>query len=588
MDKVDKTKEKLGITNLDDSTKKELFDKFQKAGGQVIDEKTKRRNLVIDRNSQRYIQKKLDAKKEKLKEASLKKKPPTKDSTRQKTQVEKKALLTRTSFLSSLFLRIKLRLNNIAEFNGLYFKLKFLERFNNIYKPVFMEFQMIYLNIFRKNPKIGNEIIQKLDKLDPIYYELIIMVSDLYDKMIIDQIVDNYLNFPDVPKKVSELKDQLMSIYRRLYILRPYHNMIIDAFEKSVDFLQRIDRDSKNAGYSSMKRKIKNGMSLCIYNLIPRLHILFCYYQGYNFDLFDSSIESLLVINNSDKPGNRRKSQDIIDENTEENEDEGLTEDEKESIPEHIKIGLKMMFDLNLPVLRREFDKYGLFNATDENDKVLTCYLLFREFDNEYSVILTTNKIKFNVSFTNKGTVDYRSILHGLYDEMRKCDESFNNYSEVLDNFDRAKKEKPMSNAQYIDYTKRLELFQKKRVHVGREALKTVNEYLDRLSATMASIIQDMESQQTVIENPQDVLEFESHIEGLKKLHNKKIYEAIIITYRYVSSLAYRLGPMGDLSGNIEYKHDENKQSNQVEEKYSDTNNSVSQKSVLDELDDML
>ncbi|MBN1533675.1 MAG: hypothetical protein JXA20_13480 [Spirochaetes bacterium] len=593
MDKVDKTKENIGISNLDDSTKKDLFDRFQKAGGQVIDERTKRRNLAIDRNSQKALQRRLDGHRNTIRQESQKKKRPGVPAARQAPQPAKKYSEPKGSAFARLMIRVRLSFYGIAEFSALYFKLKFLEKFNNVIKPAIMELQMVYLEIFRKNPKLGNQVIQSLDKADPIYYELIVMVSDLYDKMIIDQIVDQYINFPDVPKKVSELKDQLMSLYRRLYILRRYQTMILTSFEKAIDILQRIDRDGKISGLSSMKRKVRNNISILYYRLIPKLHWLFCYYYGKKYDIFDTSIETILAIKPSDKPGSRKR-KSIEEETAEETEEEAeiAIEDEnaKDAIPDHVKSGLKLMYELNLQNLRKDFDKYGRFSAASEADKVLICYLLFHEFDNEYSVILTTNKVKYNVSYSHKGMVDYRNVLRGLYDEMRKCEESFKNYTDILDNFDKMKKEKPASNAQYIEYTKRLEILKKKRNAAGRETLRIVQDYSDRILATVEELVQDFEGQHTIVENPQDVLLFESHIEGLKKLNGKKVYDAILTVYQFVSALSYRLGPEGDLSGSIEFKPEEmeKREKSTPEKKAAEVSGDQASQSVLDELDDML
>ncbi len=52
-EKLDKIKEKTGISQLDEDTRRDLFNKFVKAGGQVYDEKQKRRQMIIDRQKQR-------------------------------------------------------------------------------------------------------------------------------------------------------------------------------------------------------------------------------------------------------------------------------------------------------------------------------------------------------------------------------------------------------------------------------------------------------------------------------------------------------------------------------------------------------
>ena len=111
--------------------------------------------------------------------------------------------------------------------------------------------------------------------------------------------------------------------------------------------------------------------------------------------------------------------------------------------------------------------------------------------------------------------------------------------------------------------------------------------YMDRLGSELEILINDMDTKQRFIENPQDILDFTVEIEGDKKLHNKKIYEAVRIIYSFVSALAWRLGPEGDLSGKID-NFDINKLlaiTGEVDSEQSTKGEGVS---ILDELDDIV
>ena len=60
-EKIDKTKKNVGISNLNDNTRKDLFNKFKEAGGEVVDERKKTKPLIIDRDKQRKHQQKVDS-----------------------------------------------------------------------------------------------------------------------------------------------------------------------------------------------------------------------------------------------------------------------------------------------------------------------------------------------------------------------------------------------------------------------------------------------------------------------------------------------------------------------------------------------
>jgi hypothetical protein len=91
------------------------------------------------------------------------------------------------------------------------------------------------------------------------------------------------------------------------------------------------------------------------------------------------------------------------------------------------------------------------------------------------------------------------------------------------------------------------------------------------------------------INNPQDVIELNPEIEGEKKLHGLKIYQAIQTVRDFAAALAYRLGPDGDLYGRREYMEKEpaDSQSESSPDSASGQADETNQ-SILDELDDIL
>ena len=80
---------------------------------------------------------------------------------------------------------------------------------------------------------------------------------------------------------------------------------------------------------------------------------------------------------------------------------------------------------------------------------------------------------------------------------------------------------------------------------------------MEKVLVELSALIVDMNGEQRIIDNPQDVLEFESAIEGSKKMNGKKVYEAVLSAYYYASAFAYRLGTGGDLYGQEELDEEE-------------------------------
>ena len=174
---------------------------------------------------------------------------------------------------------------------------------------------------------------------------------------------------------------------------------------------------------------------------------------------------------------------------------------------------------------------------------------------------------------------------------MRKSHEALKNYAHELSQYEKARKERPVGNTQYIEYTKKLELINKKKNVTGKMARMTVKAYMEKVAEEMKVLIDDMTQTQKLIANPQDVLDFNTVIEGDKKINGMKIYEAISAVYNFSSAFSYRLSEAGDLSGSNEMideplpRMDEEEKNSSEQKKAKE---SAENKTILDELDDML
>lgn len=567
MSKIDKTKENIGVTNLDEKTKKQLFNKFVESGGQVMSEKRQSGFKDFDREKQRQFKQKIDTHKEKIQKITpvAAGKKPQAAAQQQKVRVQATQARGAGAFgnwVNRTIIRFRLLFMGVTDFWGGYYKTGFIEKFNTEYKSAMLEIQMIYLDLFKQTPKTGKQIIDELDSLKPLYFELIEMISSIYDRSQFMLITQAYEEFPDIAQKISDYRDFFTGLFKKLYILRAYSTTILDAFERAINSQMNIEKN-KASVYSTKRKKIRNDIYVIYNKLFPRLFWLFCSYQGTAIPFNDPSIEKLLGITLEDKPGKRVKGAQITEVEVPLPGDAAVKADEarkEEVLPEHIRRGLEMMYGLDMKKLRTDYDPGNVFKFVKDNDKILMTNLLLREFDSEYSLILTTNKIKYNVTYGAAGKMDYRVQLSDLYNDLRSCIESLKQYADNLEAYEKARLDKPINNAQYIEYSKKLTALEKGRRNIGSQARMTVASFMDRVSVQLKLLIDDMNGTMTIVANPQDVLTFESDIEGSKKLSGKKVYESIYQTYCYASGLSYRLVPGGDLSGEMEQSEKEQTQ----------------------------
>jgi hypothetical protein len=597
-EKIDKTKKNIGVTGLNEREKKDLFNKFVDAGGKVVNEKTRRALADFDREKQKQIKTKIESHRQKLQASAPARRiqQPASPGSKSYSPSSPGRIMR---FWQRWKIRFRLYFSGVTDLYGLHFKPGFLERMNTDYKSALIEIQLVYLDVLKKNPAIGRSITDELDSSNPVYIELMEMVAAVFDRTLLTQIVEGHSTFPDVIQSVSELRIPLMALLKKLYILYSYREFLAFAFEKTINIQMRLEK--KKAGeYSVKKKKINNSISLVYYRLFYSLYWLMCNYAGKVIPLMDPEMDRYLGISDDERPGKRKKRilAQKADEQAEKENQKEVEDKKSPEVPDHVKIGLRVMSRLDMEQLQNKYEVDKHFKVIYSNDKVLTTFLLFQEFDEEYSFILTTNKIKYNVVFTPEGKIDFRMRLLDLYNGLRKCIPQFKDYAEIMEAREKTKSERPTSNAQYIDFSKRIQEMEKRRTASGKTLRRVIYGFMEKCITELKVLIDDMNDQQKIVENPQEELHFEQSIEGIKKVQGRKIYEAINAAYCYASAFLYRLDDSGDLSGELDFKegegpllvadeHDEAEKTDS-EKKPKKTKESEEEDSIIRELDDLL
>lgn len=167
---------------------------------------------------------------------------------------------------------------------------------------------------------------------------------------------------------------------------------------------------------------------------------------------------------------------------------------------------------------------------------------------------------------------------------MRKCHEAFLSYYESYGSYCKIRNAKPISNEQYITYTKRLDEVTKRKNDIGTQCRYIIRVFMDNVAHVLTELVDDMNGRQFYINNPQDILELFYQIEGEKKLKDKKIYDAIQIAQRFAAAMAHRLSSGGDLTGTTEFSDE----TNMTDDESAEEKDSAKKGSILDELDDII
>ena len=205
------------------------------------------------------------------------------------------------------------------------------------------------------------------------------------------------------------------------------------------------------------------------------------------------------------------------------------------------------MGEVSIEQLRRKYDQRNELLEVPDTDKALLTYLFFKEFDYEYSFVLTTKKINVKPSNVNGTKVDNKQRLLNVYELTRPCMEQFKIYVDVF-------KEQAMHKANpgtnYIEASKKTTGLEQKRSQQSRNVRVTIKDYIEKSYDSFNMLIEDMKGPAEIVGNMEEIIVFDS-IESKKRLHKKQVKQCIMEAYCYSYAFASRLAEGGDLYGGL-------------------------------------
>jgi hypothetical protein len=614
---VDKTKDNIKVTKLEEKDRKELFDKFVKGGGKVIVDSEKKKIISIDKEKQRTFILKED---EKRKQRLDKSKDLEEIRKRTLESFKKSARTASPELRLSLFSRFRINfkcwLLGVSPLTGSLVTAKFLEFLDRDVSLAISNLNVIFFELFKSNPQNGAKIIKDLDVKNPLFIELIERMAAVYNKHELIKFSELARKYPDDIIPVKLIKEEIVSLFRKLWLLHNY----AENLKRGIDMAYKLhmDLDKKSASlYSRSRKRAPQDIGLVFDKLFPKLYWLFLKIKGYDVPLKGEEMILALKVSESDYVGNRKADEPLFslpdqraiikgeldpeaqeksggeeahDEDSEPKDQQSVSTGEEagaesnadkevnsedraeelkkakfierekvnwEALPKAVKIGLKLMEKLKMDKLRKFYDPSNKYPSLELNDKAFVTFLLFREFDSEFSFILTTSKMTLKADYSGKSRIDYNKVLNDIFLITDDILEKFENYNKNFTELVRHKEIQP-SPSSYIIHTKRLTELETKRGSLARDLKNLVKEMMQKTAENLEVLIRDAMGPANIVGNANDKLFFDKNIEGKKKLHQQSIFNALQYTYAYALAFVYRLSDKGgDLHGlNMELERD--------------------------------
>ena len=567
MAEFDKTKKAIGVGGMAENERNDMLNKFKSAGGKVVREKEDKPQQQ-PRNTQKM--KALGGKDEKSKSSSSgggseKKVSPgmyrgigggDDDDDGTEVSITKAQIgamdAEMSNFTNRLIIKFKCWANNVTTFGNKDLLPKFMSELRVEFQQALLEFKIAGSDILG-NPQLGPKITRELDRISPIYVELIGRAHRIYDTNEINDLFMDYSSNPDIPVPITRVSRPVYSIFKKLYYLYPYQATYRKAVLTAYEVLQRLENKPAII-YATKKKKISSEISVVFDKMFEKLYYILIRNENKNIPMVSLYMENLLNILESEKPGKRKAGENLpLEAGGDKPEEEPKLEEKKEDSDatkadnQELAYGRKLMGEVSIEQLRRKYDQRNELLEVPDTDKALLTYLFFKEFDYEYSFVLTTKKINVKPSNVNGTKVDNKQRLLNVYELTRPCMEQFKIYVDVF-------KEQAMHKANpgtnYIEASKKTTGLEQKRSQQSRNVRVTIKDYIEKSYDSFNMLIEDMKGPAEIVGNMEEIIVFDS-IESKKRLHKKQVKQCIMEAYCYSYAFASRLAEGGDLYGGL-------------------------------------
>lgn len=562
----EKTKKTIGVESMDDRMRADMLDKFKSAGGQVLSERDMRRKEKLAKNeaakkSKSQTSRSNTSSSEKPVDFSYRQKRgggtasvsiEPGDNKSNKPIVDKKTLEKEMgSIVNRFVIRFKCWANHVTKFRSPDVLPEFLSEMNLEAKIGLMEFNMVG-NDLLGNPEFSPRIVKELDKLTPLYVELIAMAHKLLDMEELTTMLESYNLNPYESVPLRKISQPIYSLFKKLYYLYPFQATYKKAVLTGYEVLQILEKKPAII-YNTKKKKLGTEISNVFDKIFFKLYLLVLRNENKNIPLSSPYMEELIGIKDSERPG-YRKVGDTFSMNENEEEDKKDEEknnkeeenEEKEELDKELAYGMGLMKYLSIPELRKKHDNKNEYSSLPDSDKCFLSYLYLKEFDYEYSFILTTKKIVLKQNTTMINKMDNRQKMLDIYELHRPCIEQFRIYVDLLQEII---KHRSNPGKNYIEASKKNQHYDNKRISQSRNTRNAIKDYIDKSLDAFSLLIEDMKDKKDIVSNPDDPIVFDA-IESKKRLHKKTVKECITDAYYYTMAFSYRLNE-GDLFGGV-------------------------------------
>ena len=557
MGDIDNTRDRLKLDELNKDARKDLFNKFVDAGGEVVSDK--KRSAVVVSSSKKNANTLVGGNSKGSANYNNGGKPS--DSKGSSLGGSSSAAAAEKQKGNGFFFGLKLWFDAVSAgvitFMGGNVNPKFLNFIDKNIIAAFLEMDTLIFNAL--NPTEASNIDAKA-KHQKIVSQF---AKDLEDLELLERIKDQYneKTYKDFLRPYKELNTNVMAesyvkeikaMFRPLYVLHAYSSRIKVAGEKAMLAYAIVDNISKgivNSRISAFKRAV----DLVYTKYYPKLFTLLQYASKEKLETIND-FNKYLNITDEDILGyytKLRKDKEKLQETKIEQAKENIgkkKDTEEEKLGKVESIGVKL---INKCVSYKKSDNGIEYEAdpfffVPTKDKIYRIKVLIDFLDREYSAVFVSNKVRYNLVYDNQVRTDYKNDFNNIFLSLSDTHSRLNEYSELCSTIMKLEADKTMRFEQRVSM---LSDKNGQRSYLAKNLRNTFVSIITPFKRKLDKLLLDKEERERIIENPNDILTFSSEVgKGKKRIQGYNVMKALTEAYYFISGFNYLI-TQGELSG---------------------------------------
>ena len=542
---VDDTKNRIGVSGLDDEQRKKLFKDFIDHGGKA-DAKQKPTSETARRHPAAETPVKRSPPSREKAVTRTRTAPPTAPEAKPAVKKKKKG----TNIVSAVRINIKGQLLKVWGFGGRRLKESFVTVVNKEIKDALIDIDLLTGSMLRGNSSVKREIVRASVGQNYFLHECIVRLSDIYDEV---EWADfqKLVSRRQIPKPSQALP--VKNLFIKLYSLGQHRHLCRLLGYKAAEIQEKHSKaDSETT--DRLKRGLGNKIDLILGDFLKQLHILLCKMEGKYLTLYSQKLDDYLRLTDKDKMGyltriEKKRRTEALKAAKESlrkaQEPAGRGQKEEIKIPKHVQRGLSIVEDAVRSYEHVHTGTEAPLLGLEERDKMYRTLVLLESFDSQYSFVLTTSKINYNIDYVEQKKVDIKEDLNHAYILFNEAREEAMDYLEAVREAKNSESDRRLTQYQQSMLKEKIE---KKKHNLSRKSRKRVVTVMKRIEEILSTVINDYKGEKILLQNPEEYLRFDPNIDGHKKLDGRRVIEGIIETFLFSATFAFLLN-YGDISG---------------------------------------